>query len=280
MTTINQALSGARHRLQASSPGPATDAGILLCHVLACSRSHLIAWPEKELSEAQATRFGELVQQRIGGTPVAYITGEKEFWSLVLKVTPTVLIPRPETETLVEFVLDIFAGRPAQKIVDLGTGSGAIACALAKEHPDWQILATDTSAEALSIAQQNAAMHKLDNIAFLRGSWLDPLRNDDFDLIISNPPYVADSDPHLSQGDVRFEPGGALSSGKQGMDDINVITRQAGSRLKPGGWLVIEHGYDQKQAVLDCFLSNSFTDIEQHTDLADIPRMTAGRNPE
>lgn len=276
MTTISQALSDARHELLATSPSPAVDASVLLCHVLDCSPSHLIAWPDKELSQHQASQFSDVLQQRIEGKPVAYITGEREFWSLSLKVSSDVLIPRPETETLVEFVLEKFSNGPALNIVDLGTGSGAIACALAAEHPQWNIIATDASAEALKIAQLNASTHKLENIHFLHGPWFEPLAGLDFDLIISNPPYVALDDPHLIEGDVRFEPEAALASGKQGMDAITLLSRQAGNYLKPGGWLIVEHGYDQQQAVYDCFKQGGFKNIVQLTDLAGQPRVTAG----
>jgi len=277
VTTISQALSDARHKLQATSPSPAVDASVLLCHVLSCPPSHLIAWPDKELTQHQVSQFSDILQQRIEGKPVAYITGEREFWSLSLKVTSDVLIPRPETETLVEFVLEKFSDRPALNVADLGTGSGAIACALAVEHPAWNIIATDASAEALKIAQLNASAHKLENIRFLHGPWLEPLTGRDFDLIISNPPYVAIEDPHLTRGDVRFEPQAALASGKQGMDSITHLARQAGKHLKTGGWLIVEHGYDQQQLVHDCYKQGGFEDIVQLTDLAGQPRVTAGR---
>jgi release factor glutamine methyltransferase len=277
VTTISQALSEARHRLQATSPSPAVDASILLCHVLGCSPGHLIAWPDKQLSPHQAMQFEQILQQRLEGRPVAYITGEREFWSLSLKVTSDVLIPRPETETLVELVLEKFSSSPALTVADLGTGSGAIACALAVERPAWNIIATDSSGEALDIARHNASVHKLGNIRFVHGQWLEPLTGLDFDLIISNPPYIAIDDPHLAQGDVRFEPEAALASGKQGMDAIRHLAQQAGQRLKAGGWLIVEHGYDQQQPVYDCFLQGGFEDILQLTDLAGQPRVTAGR---
>jgi len=277
VTTISQALRDARHSLQATSPSPAVDASILLCHVLDCSPSHLIAWPDNQLSPHQATQFKEILQQRIEGKPVAYITGEKEFWSLSLKVTSDVLIPRPETETLVEFVLEKFSGSPALTVADLGTGSGAIACALAVERPAWNIIATDSSREALDIARHNASAHQLENIRFVHGQWLEPLADLDFDLIISNPPYVAIDDPHLAQGDVRFEPEAALASGKQGMDAITHLALQAGQHLKAGGWLIVEHGYDQQQLVYDCFQQGGFEDIVQLSDLAGQPRVTTGR---
>ena len=277
MTTIKQALSEARNRLQTTSPSPTVDASTLLCHVLGCSPSHLIAWPDKELSQQQAVQFSDILQQRNTGTPVAYITGEREFWSLPLNVTRDVLIPRPETETLVEFVLEKFSDKTALSVADLGTGSGAIACALAVEHPRWNITATDASGEALRIAQLNASAHKLENIHFLHGQWFEPLAALDFDLIISNPPYVAIDDPHLIEGDVRFEPEAALISGEQGMDAIAQLTRQAGNYLRTSGWLIVEHGYDQQQVVYHCFKHGGYEDIVQLSDLAGQPRVTAGR---
>ncbi|MGD8803289.1 MAG: peptide chain release factor N(5)-glutamine methyltransferase [Gammaproteobacteria bacterium] len=277
MTTIKQALADARHQLRAASPSPAVDASVLLCHVLECPHSHLIAWPDKVLNRQQAHDFDTLVQQRIAGQPVAYLTGEKEFWSLSLKVTTDVLIPRPETETLIEFVLENFSGRTGMKIADVGTGSGAIACALAAEHPQWVILATDVSAAALDIARFNASLHNLENITFAQGDWLNALGDKDFDLIISNPPYIANNDTHLAEGDVRFEPQAALTSGENGMDAITLLTQQSGDYLVHDGWLVVEHGYDQQQPVFERFSEAGFTRITQLPDLAGQPRMTAAR---
>ena len=277
MTTISQTLSDARLHLQTASPTPAVDASILLCHTLDCNSSHLIAWPEKELTPQQAAAFARALKRRMAGEPIAYITGEREFWSLSLKVSSDVLIPRPETETLVEFVLELFSDRSKMKIADLGTGSGAIACALASEHPHWQIVATDISAAALDIARINASTHRLENIHFHHGAWFEPVNDHDFDLIISNPPYVAVDDPHLTEGDLRFEPEYALASGEQGLDAISILSQRAGDYLTPGGWLIVEHGYDQQQAVHDCFKQAGFEKIVQLTDLAALPRATAGR---
>jgi release factor glutamine methyltransferase len=237
----------------------------------------LIVWPDKQLSPHQASLFKEILQQRVGGKPVAYITGEREFWSLSLKVTDDVLIPRPDTETLVEFVVEKFSARPALTVADIGTGSGAIACALAAERPAWNIIATDSSMKALNIARLNASIHKLENIRFVHGHWFKPLAGLDFDLIVSNPPYIAIDDPHLAQGDVRFEPEAALVSGKLGMDAITHLALQAGQLLKAGGWLIVEHGYDQQQLVYDRYQRGGFENIVQLTDLADQPRVTAGR---
>ena len=277
MTTIKQALNDARLALRSSSDSPSVDASVLLCHVLACAPAHLLAWPDRTLTSDQQSQFGMLLQQRLQGHPVAYIVGQKEFWSLALQVSPDVLIPRPETETLVEFVLDRFSAEETLDVADLGTGSGAIACAIASERPRWNIIATDASPAALEIAQTNAASNRLENIAFRLGHWFEPIADMTFDLIISNPPYVAEDDPHLDQGDVRFEPEGALAAGRQGMDAIRHLARHAGRHLGNGGWLIVEHGFDQQQIVYDCFAQSGYEDIIQLSDLAGQPRMTAGR---
>ncbi len=276
MSTIREALDDARTRLQKTSASPAVDANILLCHILGCSRSHLMTWPEKELTAQQANAFRMVLERRLTGEPVAYITGNKEFWSLSLKVSQDVLIPRPETETLVEFVLELFAARINMRVADLGTGSGAIACALASEHPQWKIHATDIAAAALDVARANASTHQLKNIHFCQGCWFEPLSGQLFDLIVSNPPYVASNDQHLALGDLRFEPETALTSGTQGLEAIATLTQQAGAHLKPGGWLVVEHGYDQQRAVYERFESGGFAEIVQLSDLAALPRVTAG----
>jgi len=280
VATIKQTLSAARQRLQSSSTSPSVDASVLLCHVLDCTASHLVAWPEKQLTPAQQSRFAELLDQRAQGRPVAYLTGDREFWSLSLEVSPAVLIPRPETETLVEFVLETFSGRETLDVADLGTGSGAIACALASEHAHWNVLATDASSSALEIARSNASRSGLRNIRFRQGDWFDALDDLKFDLIVSNPPYVASDDIHLEQGDLRYEPPEALAAGERGMDAISHLAREANRFLKPGGWLVVEHGYDQQNAVYDCFDQAGFKGIVQRSDLAGIPRMTAGWQPD
>ena len=277
VVTTGEMLREARQRLQPSSPSPALDASVLLCHVLDCAPSHLIARPDRPLSPEQQSRFDQALQQRLHGRPVAYITGEKEFWSLSLSVTPDVLIPRPETETLVEFALAHFADTEPLEIADIGTGSGAIACALAIERPRWIITATDASAAALQVAHSNVSAFGLENVRLRHGCWYEPLAGLEFDLIVSNPPYVAAGDPHLSQGDVRFEPVAALASGEHGMDAITHLVQEARNHLKAGGWLAVEHGYDQQQQVYDRFADNGFANIIQLADLAGQPRVTAGR---
>ena len=277
MPSIAQALKQASQKLTETSDSARLDAEVLLCQVLDCTATHLIAWPEKLLNDKQTQTFNQLIERRHTGIPVAYLIGSKEFWSLNFKVTPATLIPRPDTEILVEFVLNKFSDQKNLKLLDLGTGSGAIAIAIASERPNWEIVATDISTEALSIAAENARQHQITNIQFIESNWFEQLDRQYFDLIISNPPYIAEHDEHLSQGDVRFEPLSALASGETGLDDINRITAQSKKYLKPNGWLAFEHGYDQKQSVYDCFNHYQFQNITQLTDLSGLPRVTAGR---
>jgi release factor glutamine methyltransferase len=275
--SIEQLLTSARTLLDDTSASAGIDAEILLCHTLGCSRSHLFAWPQKTLTAEQIDRYHELVDLRASGRPVAYLTGAREFWSLPLKVDESTLIPRPETETLIEFVLERFAADTVLDVADLGTGSGAIACALASERPHWSIVATDVSHAALNVARDNARRLGLDTIRFAHGDWFDAFdAARRFDLLVSNPPYVAAADPHLSSGDVMFEPASALVSGADGLDDIRRIAAQATDRLKTGGWLVLEHGYNQQPVVAAILRNAGFDSIELRRDLAGIPRMTAG----
>lgn len=236
-----------------------------------------MAWPEKDLQEHEIVLFEQLIAQRQQGTPIAYLTGEKEFWSLPFNVSTDTLIPRPETELLVETVLSIFNGKKNISLIDLGTGCGTIAIALAKTQPRWKITATDISDNALEIAHRNANLHALDNIEFISSNWFSSLENQTFDAVISNPPYIAKNDVHLKQGDVRFEPQNALISGSSGMDDINKITSHAKNHLNDDGWLLLEHGYDQKELVLDCLNHSGFINITQKDDLSGNPRVTLGQ---
>lgn len=275
--SIAQTLKAASEKLAPSSHSARLDAEVLLCHVLACSATHLIAWPEKLLDASQLESFNQLIRERQSGIPVAYLTGHKEFWSLDFRVTPATLIPRPDTEILVDFVLQQFSDRKKLRLVDLGTGSGAIAIAIASEQPDWEITATDISSEALAVARENAHRHQITSIKFVESDWFAQLSGHQFELIISNPPYIAQYDHHLSQGDVRFEPASALVSGSTGMDAIKQITAQAEKYLTADGWLAFEHGYDQKQPVAECLRDYHFQDIVQRDDLSAQPRITAGR---
>jgi release factor glutamine methyltransferase len=252
------------------------DAEVLLAHVLDKPRSHLFAWPDNIPGDAQQQQFEQLLARRLAGEPVAHLTGEREFWSLPLKVTRDTLIPRPETETLVAQALAVIpAGNPLA-IADLGTGSGAVALAIASERPDCRIVATDTSADALAVARSNAQRLGIGNIEFQQGDWCTALQ-ETFDLIVSNPPYIAALDPHLVTGDVRFEPRGALAAGEAGMDALATIAHCALAHLKDGGWLMMEHGYDQSDAARQLLESAGYRDIDDVSDEAGIGRVIRGR---
>lgn len=254
-----------------------TDAEWLLMHVLGRPRAWLFAHGRSALEPMQAEAFEALVARREAGEPIAYLTGHRGFWSLDLEVGPSVLIPRPETELLVALALErVPPGRPV-RIADLGTGSGAIALAIASERPQARVVAVDASGEALAVAKGNAKRLRLANVEFLGGSWWRPLAGDRFDLVASNPPYIADGDPHLGEGDLRFEPAAALASGDDGLDAIREIVRGAPAHLADGGWLLLEHGWEQGGAVRALLLEAGFGDIATHRDLEDRDRVTLGR---
>ncbi|MCU7929333.1 MAG: peptide chain release factor N(5)-glutamine methyltransferase [Candidatus Thiodiazotropha sp. (ex Codakia rugifera)] len=280
MITLQQTLQSATRTLaELPHASPALEASLLLCHLLDKPPSYLFAWPEKTLTPDQHKRYTALVEQRLSGTPIAYITGIREFWSLALQVSPDTLIPRPETELLVEHSLRHLQARSQPRLADLGTGSGAIALALASERPDAQIHATDLSAKALTLARENAASHSLNQIVFFQGSWCHALPTGaSYDLIVSNPPYIEENDPHLSQGDLPREPSTALVSGRDGLSDIRLIIQQAAAgRLKDGGWLLLEHGYQQATEVHGLLRKAGLSEIATHQDLAGQPRITEAR---
>ena len=273
---IRAALAHGVERLAAYSDSPREDVKWLLADVLRCETTRFIIHPDQALSEAQAHRFRTHVQRRRRGEPVAYLTGRRGFWNLDLAVGPGVLIPRPETELLVETALEILPESGA-RVLDLGTGSGAIALALAKERPAWEIVATDRSRDALKIARANRDTLGLGRVKLLQGNWYEPLAGEArFDLIVSNPPYVAEGDPHLKTGDLRFEPIQALVSGADGLDDIRRIVGKAGRWLLPDGWLLVEHGHDQSDAVLRLFEQAGMKRRRVISDLAGCRRMVAG----
>lgn len=275
--SIQSLLSTAAETLSATSDSPRLDAELLLAHALGKDRSYLRAWPERTPTPAQEAEFKALLARRQAGEPIAHLLGVREFWSLALKVTPDTLIPRPETELLVErALLHIPADRPVA-VADLGTGSGAIALAIASERPRIQVTAIDRSAAALAVARVNARALGIANLDFREGDWCNDLPAAHFDVIVSNPPYIAARDPHLAQGDVRFDPHGALVSGPDGLDDLRRIIPDARACLKPGGWLLVEHGHDQGPAVEALFTAAGYRDIRNHTDLAGKPRVTEGR---
>ena len=277
MTDISKTLAKATELLTETSESAPLDAEVLLCHVLNKPRTHLRTWPEKQLSAQQSKQFNLLLQQRQQGNPIAYITGQREFWSRDFEVNADVLIPRPDTELLIELSLNQLADKADTRIIDLGTGSGAIAITLAAELADIDVTATDLNLKALAIAKRNAAKHQINHIQFIHSNWFEQIPVSTFDLIISNPPYIDCNDPHLSQGDVRFEPDSALIAADQGLKDIKTLCERARHYLKPDATLLIEHGFDQKNAAQAIFNSFDYTNIKTHSDLSGNPRVTSGQ---
>ncbi len=275
--TISQALHLGREQLKFHHDSAALEAEILLCHCLEKNRAYLRTWPEKPLDAEVLVQYQQLLARRQRGEPIAYITGYKEFWDLRLRVTPDVLIPRPETEHLVELALEKIPNDVAWHIADLGTGSGAIALAIAKERPQCQITATDQSAASLAVAKDNAIHNNIRNVSFRESFWFEALEDECFNVVVANPPYVAENDPHLQQGDLRFEPQSALSSGPQGLDDIKHIIQRAGVHLIDPGWLLLEHGYQQGSAVTELLRNNGFAEVQCHSDYAQLERVSLGR---
>ena len=260
----------------ADSASPRLDAELLLAHVLNRPRSFLRTWPEQVLDSAEVRRFDELLARRRAGEPVAYLLGRQGFWTLDLEVSSATLIPRADTETLIEVVLGLPLVEQA-RVLDLGTGTGAIALALAQERPSWQVTGCDRVAEAVELARGNAERHGLANARFLLSDWfgaVDPSAR--FDLIVSNPPYIAEGDLHLQQGDVRFEPASALVSGPDGLDDIRLIVEQAPVHLAESGWLFLEHGWDQAETVAELLSRRGFAAVRSHRDLGGHLRITGG----
>ncbi|MCW8090670.1 peptide chain release factor N(5)-glutamine methyltransferase [Alteromonas sp. ASW11-130] len=272
---IDQALAFAQAEL-AGTETPAIDSRALLCHCLKKPVSYLYTWPERELSEAQLSQFNTLVAKRKEGTPVAYLRGHQEFWSMDFSVSEATLIPRPETELLVEKVLELNQ-RADAAICDLGTGTGAIAIALASELPKAHITGVDRVPEAVELAKSNAALNHVKNVTFKQSDWFSAIPNCIFDIIVSNPPYVESASEYLLQGDVRFEPASALTSGKDGLDDIRNILSTAAHHLNNNGMLLIEHGYNQGPAVAKEFETHGFTDIITFYDVNTLDRVTTGR---
>ncbi|QDZ30247.1 peptide chain release factor N(5)-glutamine methyltransferase [Noviherbaspirillum sp. UKPF54] len=265
-STIADALRGA--------PLSALEARILLGHALQLTRVQLITQSQRVLGADECARIAALFQRRLDGEPIAYIVGEREFYGLTLYTTTDVLIPRPETELLVELALERAADNA--RVLDLGTGSGAIAIAIAYALPEAQITAIDSSAGALAVAQRNAARHGV-NVDFLQSDWYEAVAGRRFDIIVSNPPYIVAGDPHLSQGDLRFEPVGALTDHADGLSALRKIVDGAPRNLVPGGWLLMEHGYDQAHAVRSLLAAHGFQDVQSWKDLAGIERVSGGR---
>ncbi len=268
-----------RARLAATSASAQLDAEILLSHVLNSDRAHLYANPDRILSTAQAEAYGRLLEARSAGQPVAQLTGQREFWSLPLQITADVLSPRPETELLVETALLHIPLHDSCDALDLGTGSGAIAVAIATERSACRLAATDASVAALGVARANAARLCPDRIEFVTGSWFAPLAGRAFDVIVSNPPYVSIHHGALTDPELAFEPPQALYSGADGLDDIRVIVTAAPQYLRPGGCLLLEHGFDQAVAVVALLAQAGFADCQTVADLAGQPRVSFGRLP-
>ncbi len=272
-TTVRQALASAA-RLVSVTATPALDAEVLLAHVLQRPRAWLYSWPEQVIEEATLARFHQLLARRVQGQPVAYLVGQQAFWTLELRVTPAVLIPRPETELLVEQALRL-GPEGAARVVDMGTGSGAVALALAAERPMWSVLATDASDGALAVARDNAQRLALSNVSFALGSWFDAIEPGAcFDLVVSNPPYIDPQDPHLHQGALVHEPRMALVSDDTGLADIRVLACEARSHLVSGGHLLLEHGHDQGAAVRAILGGMGYSDVVTVRDLAGHERVS------
>ena len=252
------------------------DTEILLCHCLGKSRAWLYTWPEKEVARDCARDFEKLLAQRREGVPVAYLTGEREFWSLQLAVSDATLIPRPETETLVSWVLEL-ALPNAASVLDLGTGSGAIALALASERPHWHVTALDVSEEALQVARGNAVRTRLTSVHFVQSDWYQAVTGQRFNALLANPPYIDGDDPHLALGDVRFEPRSALVSSDSGLEDLGRLVTGASDHLLDGGWLLLEHGFEQANAVCAMLHDAGFSQVSTRRDMSGQQRITGGR---
>lgn len=276
--SIQMLLRKASSELESISDSAYLDAELLLAHCLNKSKTFLHTWPEIELNETQLAYFHTLIKKRLTDYPVAYLLGKKSFWTFELIVTPDVLIPRPETELLVEIALDKIKNTKNPKILDLGTGSGAIALALASEREDATILATDQSLKALEIAKMNARDLQLDqHVTFVQSNWFEDISEINFDLIVSNPPYIDLDDIHL-QSTIKYEPQEALVAENHGIQDIEKIIKKSHPFLKMGGWVILEHGFDQAKKVSDLLSTNHFSQIKTHNDLNNNFRVTLGKS--
>ncbi|RTR37073.1 peptide chain release factor N(5)-glutamine methyltransferase [Shewanella canadensis] len=276
--TLAEALKWASSQLQKISDTPKLDAEVILLHIIHKQRGYLYTWPDERLTSDQVTAFGEMVARRLLGTPIAHIVGEREFWSLPFMVNPTTLIPRPDTEILVETALNLPLAESA-RVLDLGTGTGAIALSLAYEKPEWQITAVDKIIEAVALAKANRAHLKLPQVEIVQSDWFDSVGCYDFNLIVSNPPYIDETDEHLSQGDVRFEPQSALTAGEEGFADLYHIASCARDYLTPGGYLLLEHGFGQAIQLRDKMIELGYENVATVRDFGSNDRCTVGRWP-
>ncbi|WP_258872613.1 peptide chain release factor N(5)-glutamine methyltransferase [Thalassotalea euphylliae] len=277
LPTIEAILTSASQQLADVSDSPLLDAKVLLADVLEQTLTYLITWHDKPLTEVQLSVFQQMLERRLAGEPIAYIVGVKEFWSLPFFVAPSTLIPRPDTETLIELVLANH-DKDNLQLLDLGTGTGAIALALASENPSWHVQAVDFNPDAVTLAQRNAQHLALTHVKIYQSDWFSAVNvqseEDKFDIIVSNPPYIDEADPHLVAGDVRFEPKSALVANNQGLADIEHIVSEAKSYLVSGGAIYLEHGYQQGAAVRDILTANGYQNAQTEQDLAGNDRIT------
>ena len=275
MANVAQLLAS-QQRLIAVSDTPKLDVELLLCHCLQKNKSYLRTWPEADVSAEAEAQFESLLKRRQVGEPIAYLMGERGFWTLDLQVSSATLIPRPETELLVEVSLQLLALNPTASVLDLGTGTGAIALALASEQPQWQIEACDQQIDAVNLAKLNQTRCNINNVQIYQSDWFSNVEPQLFDLIVSNPPYIDANDEHLKQGDVRFEPRSALVAGNQGLADIEKIIAQAHAFLNVGGWLLFEHGYQQAHTVRALLQAVGFSQVFTRQDLSGHDRISGG----
>lgn len=278
MTAVAELLRQAASALKEVSDSPRLDAELLLCHALNKDKTFLFTWPDHEPGDIAEVRFNELLDRRGKGEPVAYLLGYREFYGHRFMVSPATLIPRPDTELLVETALSLLPEEAAMTVADLGTGTGAIGISLALARPQWTVLASDCSRDIVDLAERNARALKADNVRLLQSDWLAAI-DGPLDAVLSNPPYIAGDDPHLDQGDVRFEPRSALVASDNGLDDLREIAVQSSEKLAAGGWLLMEHGFDQGAAVRQLLLEAGFDGVETRQDLAGHERCTLGRKP-
>ncbi|WP_039915020.1 peptide chain release factor N(5)-glutamine methyltransferase [Cellvibrio mixtus] len=277
--TVAQCLQLAPE-LESISDSARLDIELILCHILQKNRTWLFTWPDKKLDEAQQKMFNDFFRRRKNGEPIAHIIGQREFWSLPLAVNNSTLIPRPDTELLVEVTLELFAqDKPDQvrNCLDLGTGTGAIVLALASEKPHWQLLGVDKSIDAVALAEKNRTQLDFNHVKIQQSDWFAQIEWCEFDVIVSNPPYIDPQDPHLNQGDVRFEPRSALIADNHGLADIEFIIREGSNYLHCDGWLLLEHGYDQGEAVRGLLRANGFVAVETRRDLGGNERVSLGK---
>ncbi|TXK60541.1 peptide chain release factor N(5)-glutamine methyltransferase [Alkalisalibacterium limincola] len=275
--SVSHHLAEAARRLQEGSDSARLDAELMLCHVLRCSRAWLFAHADDPLEPGAAGEFHRLLRRRLQGEPIAHILGRRGFWTLDLAVDASTLIPRPETELLVEAALARIGEGTHLRVLDLGTGTAAVALAIASERPRAEIVAVEQSPGAIDLARRNVDASGLRNVALRQGSWYAPVAGERFSVIVSNPPYIASGDPHLDHGDVRFEPRSALVAGVDGLDDIRVIVAGAAAHLEPGGWLMLEHGHDQGEAVRTLMATAGMGEVGSRQDLAGHERVSFGR---